>query len=226
MQQGMTEFPPGSPIATLGYNGNYLGPTLIMNKGDDVVINVTNNLGGPHSTTHWHGFHLPAAMDGGPHQDILNGETWSPTFTILNRASTYWYHPHLHPVDNKQRNPNGTSGQVFRGLAGMIIVCDEDSERLILPNQYGVDDIPLIIQDKAFNEDGSFLEFPTRQSHPKLGPDVGPVVWPFRRGDNFLVNGVISAVLEAPAQMVRFRILNASNMRIYNLGFSDNRTWF
>ena len=165
-------------------------------------------------------------MDGGPHQDILNGETWSPTFTILNRASTYWYHPHLHPVDNKQRNPNGTSGQVFRGLAGMIIVRDEDSERLILPNQYGVDDIPLIIQDKAFNEDGSFLEFPTRQSHPKLGPDVGPVVWPFRRGDKFLVNGVISAVLEAPAQMVRFRILNASNMRIYNLGFSDNRTFY
>ena len=84
-------------------------------------------------------FDLPAAMDGGPHQDILNGETWSPTFTILNRASTYCSITlTLHPVDNKQRNPNGTSGQVFRGLAGMIIVRDEDSERLILPNQYGV----------------------------------------------------------------------------------------
>ena len=226
MQQGMKEFLPGLLTATLGYNGNYLGPTLIMNKGDEVVINVTNNLGGPHTTTHWHGFHLPAIMDGGPHQEILSGETWSPTFTILNRASTYWYHPHLHPVENKQRNPDGTSGQVFRGLAGMIIVRDQESEQLVLPNRYGVDDIPLIIQDRSFNEDGSFLEFPKRQPHPKLGPDVGPVVWPFRKGDKFLVNGVISPLLEAPAQMVRFRILNASNNRIYNLGFDDNRTFY
>ncbi len=226
MQPGMTEFLPGFPIATLGYNGNYLGPTLIMNKGDEVVINVTNNIGGPHTTTHWHGFHLPAIMDGGPHQEIFSGETWSPTFTILNRASTYWYHPHLHPVSNKQLNPDGTSGQVFRGLAGMIIVRDEESEQLVLPNQYGVDDIPLIIQDRSFNEDGSFLEFPLRQPHPRLGADVGPVVWPFRKGDQFLVNGIISPVLEAPAQMVRFRVLNASNNRIYNLGFSDNRTFY
>ena len=226
MQPGMTEFLPGALTPTLGYNGNYLGPTLVMYKGDEVRINVTNNLGGPHTTTHWHGFHVPAKWDGGPHQEIWNGETWSPTFTVLNRASTYWYHPHLHPVDNKQRNPNGTSGQVFRGLAGMIIVRDEESEQLVLPNQYGVDDIPLIIQDRSFNEDGSFLEFPMRQTHPKLGPDVGPVVWPFRKGDKFLVNGVISPILETHAQMVRFRILNASNNRIYNLGFSDNRTFF
>ena len=183
MQQGMTEFLPGLRTATLGYNGNYLGPTLIMNKGDEVVLNVTNNLGGPHTTTHWHGFHLFAIMDGGPHQEILSGVTWSPTFTILNRASTYWYHPHLHPVENKQRNPNGTSGQVFRGLAGMIIVRDEESEQLDLPREYGVDDIPLIIQDRSFNEDGSFLEFPMVRTHPRLA-DVGPVVWPFRRGIN------------------------------------------
>ena len=107
----------------------------------------------------------------------------------------------------------------------MIIVRDEESERLVLPKQYGVDDIPLIIQDRSFNEDGSFLEFPLRRTHPRLGEDVGPVVWPFRKGDKFLVNGIISHILDAPTQMVRFRILNASNNRIYNLGFSDNRTF-
>jgi len=226
MQQGMTEFLPGAPIVTLGYNGNLLGPTLIMNKGDEVVINVTNDLGGPPTTTHWHGFHLPAIMDGGPHQEILEGETWSPTFTVLNQAGTYWYHPHPHPVTDKQRNPNGTSGQVYRGLAGMIIVRGEENERLDLPKQYGVDDIPLIIQDRSFNEDGSFLEFPILKTHPRLGPDVGPVVFPFRKGDKFLVNGVISPSLETHAQMIRFRILNASNNRFYNLGFSDNRTFY
>ena len=226
MQPGTTEFLPGLLTPTLGYNGSYLGPTLIMNKGDEVVLNVTNDLGGPHTTTHWHGFHLPAIHDGGPHQEIANGETWSPAFTILNRAGTYWYHPHLHPVVDKQRNPNGTSGQVFRGLAGMIIINDEDSERLNLPKRYGVDDIPLIIQDRSFNEDGSFLDFPIRATHPRIDPDIGPVVFPFRRGDNFLVNGVISPMLETHAQMVRFRILNASNNRFYNLGFGDNRTFF
>jgi len=226
MQPGMTEFLPGALIPTLGYNGNLLGPTLIMNKGDEVVINVTNNLGGPPTTTHWHGFHVPAIMDGGPHQEILEGETWSPTFTVLNRAGTYWYHPHPHPVGDKQRNPDGTSGQVFRGLAGMIIVRDEESERLDLPKQYGIDDIPLIIQDRSFNEDGSFLEFPIQQIHPRLGTDVGPLVFPFRKGDKFLVNGVISPLLETHAQMIRFRILNASNNRFYNLGFSDNRTFY
>ena len=226
MQHGMTEFLPGAAIRTLGYNGNLLGPTLVMNKGDEVRINVTNNLGGPPTTTHWHGFHVPAIMDGGPHQEILAGETWSPTFTIMNRAGTYWYHPHPHPAADKQGNPNGTSGQVFRGLADMIIVRDEISERLDLPKHYGVDDIPLIIQDRSFNEDGSLLEFPIRRTHPKLGPEFGPVVWPFRKGDKFLVNGVISPLLETHAQMIRFRILNASNNRIYNLGFSDNRTFY
>ncbi len=136
MQPGTMEFLPGKQTATLGYNGNYLGPTLVMNKGEEVVLNVTNNLGGPHTTTHWHGFHLPAIYDGGPHQEIRDGETWSPTFTILNRANTYWYHPHLHPVADKQRNPNGTSGQVFRGLAGLIIVRDEQNEQLALPNPF------------------------------------------------------------------------------------------
>jgi len=222
MRPGTTEFLPGKQTATLGYNGNYLGPTLIMNKGDEVVINVTNDLGGPPTTTHWHGFHVPAKDDGGPHQEILNGETWSPTFTVMNRAGTYWYHPHLHPVADKMRNPNGTSGQVFQGLAGLIIVRDEESEQLALPKQYGVDDIPLILQDRSFNQDGSFLAFPMYRTVP-IG---GPFEIPLRKGDKSLVNGVISPVLETHAQMVRFRILNAANNRIYNLGFSDNRTFY
>src|SRR3546814_8129500 len=63
------------------------------------------------------------------------------------RASLFWYHSHTH----RQTGP-----QVYHGLAGPIYVRDEASERLDLPNDYGIDDIPLIIQDRAFNTDGSF----------------------------------------------------------------------
>ncbi len=88
MQQGSTVFFPGTKTATFGYNGNILGPTLLMHKGDDVVINVTNQLGEP-TTTHWHGLHLPAAMDGGPHQRIDDGNTWQAHYTISNEAATF-----------------------------------------------------------------------------------------------------------------------------------------
>ena len=62
---------------------------------------------------HWHGMHLPARMDGGPHQPIAPGSTWSPNWTIRQPAATLWYHPH----------PDGrTADQVYRGLAGLVIV--------------------------------------------------------------------------------------------------------
>ena len=223
-----TEFLPGVKTPTWGYNGTYLGPTLEMRKGEKVLLNVTNRLG-VSTTTHWHGFHVPAIMDGGPHQIILDGETWRPTFTVLNRAGTYWYHPHPHPHHGPDprtrglRDPHGTSGQVFRGLAALIIVRDEESEQLVLPRAYGVDDIPLIIQDRSFNPDGSFLEFPIHAPGPAIASEVN---WSLRKGDKFLVNGVISPLLETHAQMIRFRILNASNVRTYTLGFSDNRTFY
>jgi len=200
MQQGSMVFSRGTKTATFGYNGNILGPTLLMDKGDEVVINVTNQLGEP-TTTHWHGIHLPAAMDGGPYQRIDNGNTWQAHYTIMNEAATFWYHPHL---------LHKTGEQVYQGLAGLFIIKDPQSE-LALPDQYGTDDIPLIIQDKIFNADGSF-------NYP--GTDFGV------KGDYILVNGAITPVFSAPAQFVRFRLLNGSNSRIYNFGFSDNRQFY
>jgi FtsP/CotA-like multicopper oxidase with cupredoxin domain len=200
IQRGSMVFVPGQETPTFGYNGNILGPTLLMNKGDDVVINVNNQLGEA-TTTHWHGLHLPAAMDGGPHQRIENGDTWQAQFTIMNEAATFWYHPHL--MDK-------TGEHVYHGLAGLFIVKDPQSEPT-LPDQYGIDDIPLIIQDKVFNADGSF----------NYSGDSNGV-----KGDHFLVNGAVTPIFNAPAQFVRFRILNGSNARIYNFGFSDNRQFY
>ena len=116
----------------------------------------------------------------------------------MNEEATFWYHPHL---------MNKTAEHVYHGLAGLFIVKDPQSE-LALPDQYGTDDIPLIIQDKIFDADGSF-NYPGTRSGVK--------------GDQFLVNGAVTPVFDAPAQFVRFRLLNGSNARIYNFGFSDDR---
>jgi len=197
MQQGTMDYVPGKKTATFAYNGNILGPTLLMSKGDEVVLNVTNQLGEP-TTTHWHGIHLPAIMDGGPHQIIDHGNTWRAQYTIMNEEATFWYHPHLE---------GKTAEHVYAGLAGLLIVKDPRSE-LALPDEYGTDDIPMIIQDKIIDADGSF-------NYP--GTNFGV------KGDQFLVNGAVTPVFDAPAQFVRFRLLNGSNARFYNIGFSDDR---
>ena len=211
MGLGSTEFFPNVLTPTAGYNGNFLGPTLRMRKGERVALHVTNQLG-MRTTTHWYGFHIPAAMDGGPHQMIEFGATWSPTFTVLNQASTYWYHPHLMPSFN-WRAADGTGAQVYMGLAAMMIVEDDEADALPLPTTYGVDEIPLILTDRAFNPDGTFLDF------------TNPTDARVRKGTHAIVNGAITPTHTTHAQVIRFRLLNASNARIYYVGLSDNRSF-
>ena len=187
----------GAATATYGYNGSkFWGPTLILNQGDVVQMHVTNNLG-EETTTHWHGLHLPASMDGGPHQLIAAGATWSPSFTVKNKAATYWYHPHLHMK---------TQEQLGYGAGGFIIVRDPEEAALGLPRTYGVDDIPLVLTSRKFKSDNQF--------------DVTAVY-----GDFLLTNGVLRGQATLPAQVVRLRILNAETERAYNLGFKDGRKY-
>jgi len=97
-----------------------------------------------------------------------------------------------------------TDEQVTRGLAGLIIVQDDLEEALDLPRSYGVDDIPLLIQSKAFNLTTGDIE--------PVGPET-----------HFMVNGTIYPYVELPRQVVRLRLLNGSNLRVLNIGFSDDR---
>ena len=130
LSQTSKQFREGEATTTYGYNGaQFWGPTLIMNKGDNVQLNVTNQLSET-TTTHWHGFHIPAAMDGGPMQGIAAGTTWSPSFEVKNNAATYWYHPHLHEK---------TQEQLSYGAGGLIIVRDAQEAALPLPRTYGVE---------------------------------------------------------------------------------------
>ncbi|MBL4580860.1 MAG: multicopper oxidase domain-containing protein [Gammaproteobacteria bacterium] len=202
LQSGTSQFLSGLPTPTLGINGSFLGPTLRLKNGSDVAISVLNQLDEP-STLHWHGLHVPAKADGGPSQVIAPDETWRPSFTVRQKAGTFWYHSHL---------LNKTGEQVYKGLAGMIIIDDEESESLELPSTYGVDDIPLIVQDRRFNEDGSFR-------YVGMHRDVMTGVF----GDRILVNGTTSAVFTPTTNKVRFRILNAANARTFNFALADGR---
>jgi bilirubin oxidase len=206
-EQGETIFLEGKPTNTTGYNGTYLGPTLRAHKADNVRIILTNNLSQP-TTTHWHGMHLPAKMDGGPHQEIAPGKVWEPHWTIENEAATLWYHPHVFEQ---------TGAQVYSGLAGLFIIDDENSDSLSLPKEYGIDDLPLIIQDREVQEDGELVYAPQRKD--ELG-HTGML------GDTILVNGTYAPFADVPAKQIRFRILNASNARRYNFGFEDGRTFY
>ncbi|GAB4085234.1 hypothetical protein GCM10028784_18640 [Myceligenerans cantabricum] len=116
-QSGTTEFRPGVETPTWGFDGPYLGPTLRAERGEQVAVHVTNELDEP-TSVHWHGMHLPPAMDGGPHQEIAPGGTWEPTWRIDQPAATLWYHPH----------PHGTTEEhVYRGLAGLFLLDDDAS---------------------------------------------------------------------------------------------------
>jgi FtsP/CotA-like multicopper oxidase with cupredoxin domain len=202
LQEGRTELLPGKPAETWGANGTYLAPTLRAARGDEVQVNVENGLTADTTTIHWHGMHLPAAADGGPHQTIAPGETWSPRWAIDQPAATLWYHPHPH---------GATEDHVHRGIVGMFILDDPNAARLGLPDDYGVDDIPLIVQDKRFKDDGS-LDFTKGTISP-----TGLL------GDEILVNGTYDPHLEVSTERVRLRLLNASNARVYNVGFADDR---
>jgi len=197
LDKATKQFKSGPTTATYGYNGNsFWGPTLIMNQGDDVKINVTNNLS-EQTTVHWHGFHIPAIMDGGPHQIVEAGGIWSPQFNVKNNAGTYWYHPHLHMK---------TYEQLAKGAGGFIIVKDPVESALALPRTYGTDDIPLVLTSRRFNSDNSF--------------DITGAY-----GDYLLANGTMNAKVTLPKQYVRLRILNAEIERGYDLGMSDNRSF-
>ncbi|WP_214467227.1 multicopper oxidase family protein [Microbacterium flavescens] len=199
-REGRTSFLPGSETPTLGYNGSYLGPTLVATRGERVRVDVTNSLA-ESTTVHWHGMHLPAAMDGGPHSPIAAGADWQPEWTVDQPAASLWYHPHLH---------GRTREQVDAGLAGMFIVQDEEESALALPRDYGVDDIPIIVQDRSFGADGAFAG--------GLGMQFDGVL-----GDTILVNGTVGPFLDVSTELVRLRLLNGSSARMYDFTFADGR---
>ena len=202
--EGRHAFLPGLPTTTYGFSAPYLGPVLRLRKGDDVQVTIENKLNRD-TTAHWHGVLVPAEVDGGPHVVIKPGSTWRPVLKINQPETTAWYHAHPH---------YDTGRQVYMGLVGLVIIEDGTGERLGLPRTYGVDDLPLILQDRQFDRYGALV----------YGA-VGPSRMMGMRGDTLIVNGTFAPVAKVPSGLVRLRLLNAANARNFDLRFGDGRTF-
>lgn len=201
-QEGNTEFFDGYQTETYGYNGSFLGPVIRVNRGETVKIRTSNKLS-DETTFHWHGLELPGEADGGPHQNLKSGESKIIEFKVDQEASTLWFHPH----------PEGkTSEQVYKGLAGLIFIDDENSKSLGLPSDYGVNDIPLIIQDKKFDDQKQL-------NYQEAKNEDGTI------GDALLINGTLNPKLTVNNEKVRLRILNGSNARNYTFKLSTGNSF-
>ncbi len=189
----------GDASALQSIPDSYLGPILRLRKGQKVRIHFTNELP-EESIIHWHGLHVPAEMDGHPQYVVGNGETYVYEFEVRNRAGTYWYHPH----------PHGRTGpQVYAGMAGFFLVTDDEEAAANLPD--GEYDIPLVIQDRRFDDNGQLVY----QGNGTMDQMMGFL------GDQLLVNGQPDFTLPVAARAYRLRLLNGSNSRIYKLGWEN-----
>ena len=183
---------------------SYLGPVLRVRKGQKIRIRFTNDIPEA-SIVHWHGLHVPAVMDGHPRFVIPRGRTYVYEFEVVNRAGTYWYHPH----------PHGRTGpQVYYGMAGFLLVSDEEEARLPLPK--GEYDLPLVLQDRTFDANNQLV-------YLGGGRMMGGMMARMQGflGDQILVNGRPDFSLSVATRAYRLRLLNGSNSRIYKLAWND-----
>jgi suppressor of ftsI/bilirubin oxidase len=179
-----------------------LNPTLLARPGDRIRLRMVNRLKQP-TIIHWHGLTNDERNDGiGKHQ-VGPGKSFDYDFTVRDRAASYWYHPHPHNVAGEQ---------AYMGLAGLLIVRDDEEHRLAreLDLALGDTDIPLVIQDRSFSFEGK-LEYRLTRDQMFMG----------FLGEEILVNLTPRPYFDAARRVYRFRILNGSNARSYRLAFAQ-----
>jgi FtsP/CotA-like multicopper oxidase with cupredoxin domain len=181
-------------VRMLGYNGSIPGPTLKVQQGSEIIVQVTNN-GDLDTTVHWHGLRLENKYDGVPH------ETQAPipvggSFTYRIQfpdAGLYWYHPHIREDYTQEL-----------GLYGNILVTPAD------PEYWPPVDRDLILTlDDLLIEDGKIAAFsPTETTYTAMG----------RFGNVFLTSGQPDLHLETRAgEVVRLWLTNTANTRVFNV---------
>ncbi|MPY98713.1 MAG: multicopper oxidase domain-containing protein [Actinophytocola sp.] len=219
------EIVPGYRTPIFGYDGMFPGPTIRSRSGRTAVVTHRNELPVP-TVVHLHGGHTPARHDGYP-VDLLYPTGWDDVghehagtvagtrrgsreyvYPLEQPAATLWYHDH---------RMDFTAPQVWRGLAGFHLIDDDVTDALPLP--HGERDIPLLICDRAFAEDGSF-RYPALDPSLRDTPGVRDDYMEGVAGDVILVNGAPWPELEVDAARYRLRILNASNARRYRLALN------
>lgn len=194
MRKARVEILPGQRTRVWGFDGRFPGPTIKARRGREIVIRRRNELDVP-TTTHLHGGEVPWRSDGHPSLVIGPGEAYDYVYPNEQEAATLWYHDHLCRF---------TSRNNYMGLSGLYILEDPDEDELNLPK--GKHDIPLVLQDRSFRDNGS-IEF--RDDHDEV------------LGDTYLVNGRPLPYLKVANRKYRFRILNASHTRGYQLALDS-----
>jgi len=192
-REGEQEIVPSHITKIWGYQGCFPGPTIRVRRDRAALVRHTNRLPA-HTVVHLHGGVTSAASDGFAMDFVPPGESRTYTYPNRQRASTLWYHDQA-----MDRTKN-----IYRGLAGFYIIDDE--EELALPLPQGPFDVPLLLQDRSFDADGS-LHYDTDGHRGFLG-------------DVLLVNGVPWPRMEVATRKYRFRILNGSNARLFELALS------
>jgi spore coat protein A len=219
-QQLHSELP---PTTLWTYEGIFPGPTILATRGLPVTVNWINDLrdgmGVPRTThylsvdlcphgaanlpkvvTHLHGGHVPAAVDGYPESTFLPGNAVSYVYPNNQLPALIWYHDHALGI---------TRLNVYMGMAGGYLITDAFEQSLNLPS--GEYDVPLIIQDRRFNPDGSLYY---------------PAVWEEHFfGDKMLVNGKVWPFLNVKQGKYRFRALNGCNSRVLTLSLSNGQSF-
>ena len=175
---------------------SYLGPIIRVKPQQKIRVRFHNELP-DESIIHWHGLHVPHEMDGHPMSVIKNGEQYIYEFIVDNRPGTYWFHPH----------PHGQTGpQVYKGLAGLFIV--EDDRDDLPTNEY---EVPIVIQDRRFDASNQLVYLENNMMDRMIG----------FLGNEIIINGASDTSMEVKKGTYRFRVLNGSNSRIYELAWSD-----
>ncbi len=226
------------PTRIWGYDGQFPGPTFHANTGEPVCVLWKNKLPPTHFlpidfTVHGAEKSQPEVrtvvhLHGGVTEDWSDGypEAWftrdfkqvgsyfsQPTYMYPNiqKATNLWYHDHAMGI---------TRLNIYAGLFGMYIIHDDEERSHLLPTGYY--DIPLILCDRSFHEDGS-LYYPSQSEKPVK--DVNPSVIPDFFGDTIVVNGKAWPYLQVEPRRYRFRVLNGSNARFYKMSLSNGHSF-
>jgi FtsP/CotA-like multicopper oxidase with cupredoxin domain len=236
VRQGTHSFHPSLPTQPIwGYDGILPGPTIVARYGEPSIVRFQNELppdttgfGSPEIVTHLHNAHCASESDG------FTGDYYSATKAGPTLSAPGYYQDHHYPncyanydrYDATEGDPREalgtlwyhdhrmdfTAGNVYRGLAGFYLLFDHiDSGNendpsptaLRLPSGVGVHDIPLMLSDPQFNSSG-YLTYDQFNTKGHLG-------------DKFCVNGKVQPYFKVQARKYRFRLLDASLARFYEL---------
>jgi spore coat protein A len=213
------------PTRMWAYGGSFPGPTFETRSGQGLLIEWANELPDRHflpidhrlhgaeanqpevrTVVHVHGAKVPSGSDGYPEDWYTSGKSATYYYPNEQDAAMLWYHDHAMGI---------TRLNIYAGLAGAFFVRDSVEDALHLPQ--GQYEVPLIICDRFLRSDGQ-LDYPVSgQSEAPWVPEVF--------GNVMLVNGKAFPYLDVEPRAYRFRILNASNGRFYNLSLSNRQAF-